>query len=60
MIEILFVNKLEPNYTSMHSMGFAYSKANEGALYLDATGSATVQVTPPLGDVVAPGECVVY
>lgn len=60
MIEILFVNKLEQNYASMHSMGLGYSKANKGSLYPDATGSGTVQVTPPLGDVVAPGECVVY
>jgi manganese oxidase len=60
MIEILFVNKLEQNYASMHSMRQAYIKANEDALYPDATGSGTVQVTPPLGDVVAPGDCVVY
>jgi manganese oxidase len=33
MIEILFDNKLLNNYASMHSMGLAYSKQNEGSLY---------------------------
>lgn len=58
MIQILFCNKLVNNYASMHSMGLAYSKENEGSLYLNTTteeGTASV-----VGDALAPGECYVY
>ena len=59
LIEILFTNKLTRNYASIHSMGLAYSKENEGALYPNAT-SSDPHVAPVRGDAVPPGECVVY
>lgn len=58
MIEILFMNKLSQHYASMHSMGQAYSKMNEGAVYPNRTADANA--TPAPGDAVPPGGCVVY
>lgn len=53
-IKILFVNKMETFYATMHSMGLFYPKEYEGALYWDGP-------PPPVsGDAVAPGECAVY
>ena len=60
MIEILFVNKLTNNYASMHSMGLAYSKQNEGSLYPNYTAQAPVDRQPPVGSGVPPGGCYVY
>ena len=60
MIEILFINKLPGNYASMHSMGLAYSKLNEGSLYPNYTASVKVDQTAPVGDAVPPGQCAVY
>lgn len=48
MVEIMFVNKLSPNYATMHSMGLSYNKMSEGAAY------------PPIASVVGTGECTVY
>lgn len=59
LIEILFVNKLQHNYASMHSMGLAYSKEYEGSDYPNATNSNANTIIAP-GDAVAPGGCVVY
>jgi hypothetical protein len=59
MIEILFVNKLPKVYATMHSMGLAYNKDNEGSLYPNNTMPGQNGVVAP-GDAVAPGDCVVY
>ena len=59
LIEILFSNKLTSNFASIHSMGLAYSKENEGALYPNAT-SLDPQFAPSRGDAVPPGGCAVY
>jgi hypothetical protein len=59
MIQILFMNKLSANYASMHSMGLAYSKDNEGSLYPNATIPGASPATS-LGNAVPPGECFVY
>lgn len=59
MIEILFVNKLPNLYATMHSMGLAYNKDNEGSLYPNNTAPGQNGVVAP-GDAVAPGDCVVY
>lgn len=37
LVEILFVNKLQHHYASMHSMGLAYSKEYEGSDYPNGT-----------------------
>lgn len=66
MIEIMFVNNLEQNYASMHSMGLAYSKTSEGADYANNTmpGANVVlpasEAVPPVDGGMPPGECVVY
>jgi FtsP/CotA-like multicopper oxidase with cupredoxin domain len=63
MIEILFMNKLKENYATIHSMGLAYTKSNEGSNYPNNT-RPDAAVHLPLGDrvppAVAPGDCVVY
>lgn len=59
MIEILFVNRLQQNYASMHSMGLAYSKDNEGSLYPNNTSPGLASPVAP-GSAVAPGGCTVY
>lgn len=59
MIEILFVNKLPEVYATMHSMGLAYNKDNEGSLYPNNTAPGQDGIVAP-GDAVAPGDCVVY
>lgn len=48
MVEIMFVNKLSHNYATMHSVGLAYNKMNEGG------------DSPPVASAVGPGECAVY
>lgn len=53
MIEVMFVNKLSNIYASIHSMGLAYNKDNEGSVYPNNT-------QPGQNVVVAPGGCVVY
>jgi len=62
MIEILFVNKLTENYATMHSMGLAYTKTNEGADYPNNTSPTGPGVTATLPETgaVPPGGCVVY
>ena len=50
----MFVNKLDPFYASMHSMGLFYTKDSVGSLYPNGTN----QIAP--GDAVPPGGCVVY
>jgi hypothetical protein len=63
MIEILFLNRLKKNYATMHSMGLAYSKSNEGSNYPNNTIPG-LAVDLPLADrvppAVGPGDCVVY
>jgi hypothetical protein len=63
MIEILFMNKLRKNYATIHSMGLAYSKSNEGSNYPNNTMPGAA-VDLPLADrvppAVGPGDCVVY
>jgi manganese oxidase len=59
MIEILFVNRLSSNYASMHSMGLAYTKDNEGSVYPNNTVPGQESPFAP-GDAVPPGGCVVY
>ena len=59
MIEILFVNRLSSNYASMHSMGLAYTKENEGSVYPNNTIPGQESPFAP-GDAVPPGGCVVY
>lgn len=66
LIEIMFVNKLQKNYATMHSMGLAYSKHSEGADYPNNTmpGENVIltegDAVPPIDNGVAPGDCVVY
>ncbi len=66
MVEIMFVNKLSKAYATMHSMGLAYSKPDEGADYPNRTGPAGTHVSysnrvPPSGpEPVGPHSCVVY
>lgn len=50
----MFVNKLDPFYASMHSMGLFYTKDSEGSLY----PNDTTEFAP--GNAVPPGGCVVY
>lgn len=59
LIEILFKNKLQHQYASMHSMGLAYSKEYEGSDYINATSPHSNTTIAP-GDAVPPGGCVVY
>ncbi|TKA65742.1 hypothetical protein B0A49_05267, partial [Cryomyces minteri] len=63
MVEIMFVNKLSKNYATMHSMGLAYSKYDEGSDYPNNTAPGQ-QVNLPSAEAVppgiAPGDCVVY
>jgi FtsP/CotA-like multicopper oxidase with cupredoxin domain len=59
MIEILFVNQLSSNYASVHSMGLAYTKENEGSVYPNNTAPGQESPFAP-GDAVPPGGCVVY
>lgn len=59
MIEILFVNRLSSNYASLHSMGLAYSKDNEGSVYANNTAPGQTSGFN-VGDAVAPGGCYVY
>ncbi|RHZ58255.1 hypothetical protein CDV55_100250 [Aspergillus turcosus] len=54
MIEILFVNKMDHFYASMHSMGLYYTKESEGSEYYNGTAY------PTEGDGVPPGGCFVY
>ncbi|KAJ6172810.1 hypothetical protein N7470_001877 [Penicillium chermesinum] len=54
MIEIMFVNKMENFYASIHSMGLFYPKEYEGSIYFNGTNH------PALGDAVPPGGCFVY
>ncbi|KAF4626427.1 hypothetical protein G7Y89_g11732 [Cudoniella acicularis] len=54
MIEIMFVNKLDSFYATMHSMGLFYTKDSEGSLYPNGTSEFSE------GDAVPPGGCVVY
>lgn len=58
MIQIHFINKLSQNYASMHSMGLAYSKSYEGALYPNTTTGQSPSVQEQ--DAVPPGGCAVY
>lgn len=65
MLEIMFVNRLSKNYASMHSMGLAYNKHNEGGDYPGgpADRNETIPLTaavPPVDQGIAPGNCVVY
>jgi hypothetical protein len=66
LIEIMFVNKMSANYATMHSMGLAYSKDNEGADYPNNTmPGASNQLpesgaVPPIDAGVEPSGCVVY
>ena len=65
MLEIMFVNKLTKNYASMHSMGLAYNKHNEGGDYPGRLGSQndtipSTAAVPPVDAGIAPGNCVVY
>jgi hypothetical protein len=63
LIEILFINRLRKNYATMHSMGLAYTKTNEGSNYPNNT-MPSEPVHLPLSDrvppAVTPGDCVVY
>ncbi|KAI5238357.1 Cupredoxin [Aureobasidium subglaciale] len=58
MIQIMFVNNLEKNYASMHSMGLYYGKQYEGSLYPNTTNSETPKVQEQ--DAVPPGGCAIY
>lgn len=59
LIEILFLNKLQNHYASMHSMGLAYSKEYEGSDYPNVT-TPNQNATPAPGDAVPPGGCAIY
>lgn len=59
MVEIMFTNKLTKSYATMHSMGLAYTKDNEGAVYPNNTTPGEVETSPESG-AVPPGGCVVY
>ncbi|OBT98548.1 hypothetical protein VE01_03637 [Pseudogymnoascus verrucosus] len=54
MIEIMFVNKVDHFFSSMHSMGLYYTKESEGSVYYNGTEAVTI------GNAVPPGECFVY
>jgi hypothetical protein len=58
MIQIMFINNLERNYASMHSMGLYYGKQYEGSLYPNTTDGSTPNVQEQ--DAVPPGGCAVY
>lgn len=58
MVQIYFVNKLSTNYANLHSMGLAYSKTYEGALYPNTTTGQSPNVQEQ--DAVPPGGCAVY
>ncbi|KAK6430159.1 hypothetical protein LTR95_013688 [Oleoguttula sp. CCFEE 5521] len=67
LIEIMFVNKLDKYYATIHSMGLEYSKGQgEGADYPNNTAPGENVVltpsnaVPPLDLGAAPGDCVVY
>lgn len=65
MLEIMFVNRLSKNYASMHSMGLAYNKHNEGGDYPGRLGphNDTIPLqaaVPPVDVGIPPGNCVVY
>jgi hypothetical protein len=50
----MFVNKIDPFYATMHSMGLFYTKDSEGSLYPNGTNEFAI------GDAVPPGGCAVY
>jgi hypothetical protein len=52
--KIMFVNKMEHFFSSMHSMGLFYTKESEGSVYYNGTESVTI------GNAVPPGGCFVY
>lgn len=66
LIEIMFVNNLTANYATIHSMGLAYTKGNEGSDYpIDSRPGQNQTIpgsdaVPPVGRGIRPGECVVY
>nr|OQO29049.1 hypothetical protein B0A51_03384 [Rachicladosporium sp. CCFEE 5018] len=67
LIEIMFVNKLDKYYATMHSMGLEYTKSQgEGADCPNNTAPGqTVVLTPsnavpPIDLGAGPGDCVVY
>lgn len=66
MVQILFCNMLTENYATMHSMGLAYNKYNEGSDYPGNPMPGQNSTLPPGGAVspghhgVPPGSCVVY
>lgn len=53
-LKIMFVNKMEHFFSSMHSMGLFYTKESEGSVYYNGTSSVAI------GDAVPPGGCFVY
>ena len=59
MVEILFVNRLRSNYVSLHSMGLAYSKDDEGSSYANNTVPGQ-ESGFSVGNSVPPGGCYVY
>jgi len=67
LIEIMFVNKLDRYYATMHSMGLSYTKYDgEGADYPNNTAPGenvvigTNNAVPPMNGGVQPGDCTVY
>lgn len=70
LIEIMFLNKLQTYYATMHSMGLSYTKLDEGSDYPNSTApgqnvslpetAAVPPTAPNIEPGVAPGGCVVY
>lgn len=60
MIEIMFYNNLTSNYASMHSMGLAYDKSNEGSDYPNLIYPVQQASPSSVEGAVRPGSCVVY
>ncbi|OAF60637.1 hypothetical protein VC83_03304 [Pseudogymnoascus destructans] len=48
--EIMFVNKMDHFFSSMHSMGLYYTKESEGSVYYNGTESVTIGNAVPLGN----------
>lgn len=53
-LKIMFVNKMDHFFSSMHSMGLYYTKESKGSVYYNGTESVTI------GNAVPPGGCFVY
>lgn len=54
VVQIMFIDRMDNFYASMHSMGLFYTKESKGSIYYNGTESNAE------GNTVPPGGCVVY